>query len=300
MTGDYAAAASQRQALALFRDAGDQVGQASAVNELGLVQLLAGDYPAAAASHQQALDLFAGIGRRVGQADALNNLGAVQRATGHYPAAPASHRQALAMSRAVAGLVVSRRVCCSLDETGRPDIVDVAQLAQSGLLSAQEHSAGYRQWATRGLAHVNSVSCASAGNCAAGGDYRGRSGAFQAFVASETNGRWGKAIQVPGSGTLNAGGYAGVSSVSCGSAGNCSAGGDYGGRSGAFQAFVASETNGRWGKAIQVPGSGSGTLNAGDYAGVNSVSCGSAGNCAAGGSYTDGSGIVQGFVTGRA
>jgi len=60
-------------------------------------------------------------------------------------------------------------------------------------------------------------------------------------------GSWRTAIEVPGSGALNAGGLAGVSSVSCASAGNCSAGGSYKGRSGAFQAFVASEGNGRWG-----------------------------------------------------
>ena len=33
------------------------------------------DYPAAAASHRQALDLFRDLGNRLGQAEALNNLG---------------------------------------------------------------------------------------------------------------------------------------------------------------------------------------------------------------------------------
>jgi hypothetical protein len=148
------------------------------------------------------------------------------------------------------------------------------------------------------LASVSSVSCASAGNCGAGGSYRDGSGAFQAFVASERNGRWGKAIEVPGSGALNTGGNAVVNSVSCGSAGNCAAGGRYVDGSGGFSAFVASERNGRWGKAIEVPGSGA--LNTGGHAVVYSVSCGSAGNCTAGGSYTDGSGNRQGFVVGRA
>ena len=63
LTGDYpAAAASQQQALELFRDLGDRLGQASALNELGIVQQLTGDYPAAAASHQQALELFRDLG----------------------------------------------------------------------------------------------------------------------------------------------------------------------------------------------------------------------------------------------
>ena len=145
-----------------------------------------------------------------------------------------------------------------------------------------------------GNAGVNSVSCPSAGNCAAGGFYRDGSGLGQAFVASERNGRWGRAVEVPGLGALNPGGFARVLSVSCDSAGNCAAGGFYSESEVNVQAFVASEHNGRWGKAIQVPGSGA--LNVGGDAELFSVSCASAGNCAAGGLYVDGSGHVQGFV----
>jgi hypothetical protein len=145
-----------------------------------------------------------------------------------------------------------------------------------------------------GEAFVFSLSCGSAGNCAAAGEYSDGSGHRQAFVASERNGRWGKAIEVPGSGALNAGGFAFVSSVSCASAGNCSVGGGYRDGSGHSQAFVADQRNGRWGKAIEVPGSGA--LNADGDAFINSVSCASAGNCSAGGQYTNGFGDVQAFV----
>jgi hypothetical protein len=41
---------------------------------------------------------------------------------------------------------------------------------------------------------------------------------------------------------------------------------------------------------------GLGTLNKGRNASVTSVSCASAGNCAAGGTYHDGSGNQQAFV----
>jgi hypothetical protein len=141
---------------------------------------------------------------------------------------------------------------------------------------------------------VDSVSCGSAGTCAAGGGYADGSGHFQAFAVSERNGTWGTAIEVPGSGALNTGGNAWVHSVSCGSAGNCVAGGFYTDGSHHAQAFVVSERNGVWGKAIEVPGSGA--LNAGGNALVNSVSCASAGNCAAGGSYADGPRHDQAFV----
>jgi hypothetical protein len=102
---------------------------------------------------------------------------------------------------------------------------------------------------------------------------------------------------VPGLGILNAGGDAHINSVSCSSAGNCAAGGSYRDVSSRFQAFVVSERNGRWGQALDVPGSE--TLNAGGNGVVSLVSCSRAGPCAAGGTYTDGSGARQGFVVSR-
>jgi hypothetical protein len=93
-----------------------------------------------------------------------------------------------------------------------------------------------------GNAEITSVSCASAGNCSAGGRYMDASGRRQVFVAGQANGTWHAAIEVPGTAALNQGGSADISSVSCASAGNCSAGGDYQDSSGHFQAFVVSET----------------------------------------------------------
>jgi len=145
-----------------------------------------------------------------------------------------------------------------------------------------------------GLAVVGSVSCSSAGNCGAGGFYTDRSGLEQAFVVSEKNGQWHRAIEVPGSAALNVGGAAAVSSVSCPSAGSCGAGGFYSSRGLAVQAFVVSERTGHWRRAIEVPGTRA--LNAGGQARINSVSCASAGDCAAGGSYVDRPGHRQAFV----
>jgi hypothetical protein len=133
---------------------------------------------------------------------------------------------------------------------------------------------------TGGNALIRSVSCASAGNCSAGGFYSGSGGA-QAFVVSETDGTWGTAVEVAG--VLNTGGNAQIQSVSCASAGNCSAGGFYtAGSSGDLQAFVVNEVNGTWGTGTQVAGA----LNTGGNAVIFTVSCASAGNCSAGGYYT--------------
>jgi hypothetical protein len=104
---------------------------------------------------------------------------------------------------------------------------------------------------------------------------------------------WGNAEEVPGMASLNVGG-ARLLSLSCPSAGNCSAGGSYSDGSFQDQAFVVDEVNGIWGNAVEVPGSGA--LNAGGFAGVQSLSCASAGNCSAGGSYDDSSGYPQVFV----
>jgi hypothetical protein len=135
---------------------------------------------------------------------------------------------------------------------------------------------------TGGNAQVTSLSCASAGNCAAGGFYTSSRGT-RAFVVSEKNGSWGKAVQVPGAAALSgASGGSLVAALSCGSAGNCAAGGSYS-SDGDQQAFVVSEKNGSWGRAIEVPGSAA--LNTSMSAGVGSVSCASAGNCAVAGTY---------------
>ena len=93
------AAASHQQALELYRDLGDRLGQASALDNLGRVQRETGEYTAAAASHQQALALYRDLGHRAGQALAITNLGTVQARTGDYPAAAASHQQALGIFR---------------------------------------------------------------------------------------------------------------------------------------------------------------------------------------------------------
>jgi hypothetical protein len=70
-----------------------------------------------------------------------------------------------------------------------------------------------------GDAQVLSVSCASAGNCAAGGYYEDARAFYEAFVVSEVNGAWGRAAEVPGIAALNTGADSWVTSVSCASAG---------------------------------------------------------------------------------
>jgi hypothetical protein len=141
---------------------------------------------------------------------------------------------------------------------------------------------------------MSSVSCGSAGNCAAVGTYVDGSNNVEAFVVDEKNGAWGDAVEVPGTAALNVDERANGSSVACASAGNCAAVGSYTDASDTIQVFVADERNGVWGDAVEMPGTAA--LNVGGRADVSSVSCASAGNCAAGGFYTDGSGGRQAFL----
>ena len=129
---------------------------------------------------------------------------------------------------------------------------------------------------------IDSVSCASPGNCTAAGEYATlapRAFPVHAFVVSEKNGAWGKAAKVPGIAAISKGSQAQISSVSCASPGNCSAGGSAG-----PAAFVVSQKNGAWGKAELVPGLAALTTN-GRFSEINSVSCGAPGACSAGGDY---------------
>jgi Bacterial Ig-like domain (group 3) len=130
----------------------------------------------------------------------------------------------------------------------------------------------------------NAISCASPGNCAVGGNYTDGSGNIQAWVADEANGVWQDAEELPGTKALNTGGNAMVNSISCAAPGYCAAGGTYtvtGTNPPAAAPFVASETKGTWSAAVEVPGTG-------DYSTLNSVSCGSPGDCVAGGSASVG------------
>ena len=122
----------------------------------------------------------------------------------------------------------------------------------------------------------------------------GSAAASTSAVAASLGGPvWGTAIEVPGTAALNRGGDAVINSVSCASAGNCSAAGDYADSSG-HQVFVVSQGGGTWHTAIEVPGTAA--LNRGGQARVNSVSCAAAGNCSAGGRYLGSSGRQQAFV----
>jgi hypothetical protein len=147
-------------------------------------------------------------------------------------------------------------------------------------------------------AGISSVACTTPGDCTAVGSYLSRYKHGQPFVISEVHGKWGTANQVPGMLALNPAGIAGLGSLSCASAGNCTAGGTIKVDNNDTLAFVVSEVHGNWGTAVQVPGTA--TLGATGGAGVSSVSCASPGNCAVAGYYYDSQGAQYPFVENQA
>jgi hypothetical protein len=136
-----------------------------------------------------------------------------------------------------------------------------------------------------GGAEVGTLSCPSPGNCGAGGSRPSADGGSEAVVLSQVKGKWGGVLAVrgltPRKGWKNA---SGVGAVSCTSAGNCVAVGGYAGKSSRNQAFIVIQRRGVWGPATAVPGLAS--LNTGNSAGLGGVSCISAGNCVATGTYS--------------
>ena len=145
-----------------------------------------------------------------------------------------------------------------------------------------------------GFAQLNSVSCPTAGNCSAGGLYMASSTITDPLVATEKNGTWGTAIELPGSATLNTGKDMSVAKVSCVSPGTCSAAGDFHTSNHSEGVWVASQKGGTWGTAGTVPGLSG--LATGGQAEVNGLSCATSGSCGLVGDYTTMNGSQQPFV----
>jgi tetratricopeptide (TPR) repeat protein/transcriptional regulator with XRE-family HTH domain len=93
------AVARHTAAIRSARQLGDQLGQASALNDLGRVQQMAGDYPAAMRAQEEALGIYRDLGPRLGEAHALCDLGNVLYFTNDYPAAVLAQAEALGLYR---------------------------------------------------------------------------------------------------------------------------------------------------------------------------------------------------------
>ena len=138
------------------------------------------------------------------------------------------------------------------------------------------------------------VSCPAAGNCTAVGTYHLPSGVTEGMAVSETAGSWKAAVEVAPPTGWQAGA---LDSVSCATAGYCTAVGDYIDGSGIDQGFMTTETNGSWGSPVPAALPADAAPNADGVEGlVYSVSCRAPGDCSAIGSYNDTGGAQQGLI----
>ena len=188
------------------------------------------------------------------------------------------YRTRAAVSGAVGALVFLFPLTHGPAQGGLPD-----DHATEVMLPASTHIA-----ASTGLF---ATACTGAGFCVAGGDYQNPGKPVEPVVATQSHGRWFQEVRLLLPLNAAAQPYAEVNGIACLSRGNCVAVGAYEyGRSNSFQAFIATETDGVWGRAFapRLPGN---SLNPAS-AQLDAVSCAN-GFCEAVGGYRDSSGNVQ-------
>jgi hypothetical protein len=135
-------------------------------------------------------------------------------------------------------------------------------------------------------AYLEYVSCASAGNCTATGGYFDRSRHEQVLLLTETSGRSATGVEARLPANADTNPNADLNSVSCASAGNCTAVGYYFDNSRHEQVLLLTETSGRWATGVEasLPAGANPQTDDRNYS-SGQVSCGSAGNCTAIDSY---------------
>ncbi len=140
--------------------------------------------------------------------------------------------------------------------------------------------------ATQPYAQVNGISCRSAGNCVAVGDYEyGRSRNLQAFIATESHGRWARAFtpRLPANAASPV--SAELQAVACTRDGSCAAAGSYQDSSGNAQIMVlAKPPAGPWRQATEIASPPNAAANPDAF--MTGISCSAPGTCVAVGNYS--------------
>ncbi|MEW6499611.1 MAG: tetratricopeptide repeat protein, partial [Cyanobacteriota bacterium] len=100
--GDYAKAIEyHQQFLAIAREIKDRLGEGTSLGNLGLAYYSLGDYAKAIEYHQQALTIYREIKDRLGEGQSLGNLGNAYSFLGDYAKAIEYHQQHLAIAREI-------------------------------------------------------------------------------------------------------------------------------------------------------------------------------------------------------
>ena len=166
-----------------------------------------------------------------------------------------------------------------------------------GLLTVEETTTPGNA-ATNPVVRLLSVSCATIDDCSAVGTYGDSSSHQQGLLVSESAGTWSSGVQAALPASAGADPSVALGSVKCASAGSCAAVGSFVDGLGNTQGLELTESAGAWPAGVQaaVPAN----ADADPGVNLNSVSCPSAGNCTAVGSYSDSSGHRQGLLVSAA
>src|SRR6185437_15669965 len=128
---------------------------------------------------------------------------------------------------------------------------------------------------------IEEISCSSPGDCTGVGQF-----GIELFAISQVRGHWSTPVTIPST-IRSAKPSSGPAGVRCFSSGNCLLIGTYTDAAGHPQAFTTTQSSGSWHKVSWVPGLAQ--LDRGHSSGFGYLSCPSAGNCTAEGTYTDAS-----------
>jgi tetratricopeptide (TPR) repeat protein len=96
------ARASYEQALPLYRQVGDVLGEANCIQSLGDIALARSDHEVARASYEQALPLYRQVGDVLGEANCIKSLGDIARAQDDAAVACQRYHAALALYQRIA------------------------------------------------------------------------------------------------------------------------------------------------------------------------------------------------------
>ena len=144
---------------------------------------------------------------------------------------------------------------------------------------------------------VTSMSCPSAGDCSAIGSYTDSSGQTQGLLATESGGHWATSIAAtlpPNFDLVNP--NVSLTSVSCVTVGYCTAVGSYLDVNGLTQGLLLTETKGTWATGREVIHPLGVSVSGNPQIDLTSVSCATATNCFAAGTYADSNRHPEGLL----
>ena len=213
--------------------------------------------------------------------------------SGIQPTTPDAHAEFFSVSCPLAGNCVAAGGFTNVDG-GYEAFTQTQSGGNWGTATPATFDLGVQSGTSYGF--LDSVSCSSAGNCVAAGQFEDSTGAFEAFTQTKSEGIWANAIPATFAPRVQSAKPSDrFNSVSCSSAGNCVAAGNFKNAAGYYEAFTQTQSGGSWGTATPAT-FGVGIQSSMPNDTFYSVSCPSAGKCVAVGEFKNTAGGTEAFT----